>query len=39
VLLKGDAWPGNEGRGAVHRSPAVRGNDAKRVLLAIDPLE
>lgn len=39
VLLKGDAWPGNEGRGAVHRSPAVRSHDAKRVLLAIDPLE
>lgn len=39
VLLKGDGWPGNEGRGAVHRSPAVNECEAKRVLLAIDPLD
>lgn len=35
ALLKGDAWPGNEGRGVVHRSPAVR---SPRILLSIDVL-
>lgn len=34
-LLKGEAWPGNEGRGAVHRSPP--GNE-RRMLLSIDLL-
>jgi len=33
-LFKGDVWPGNEGGGAVHRSPAA----APRLLLTIDPL-
>ena len=37
VLLKGEAWPGNVGRGAVHRSPAVPEGTA-RVVLTIDPL-
>ena len=37
LLLKGDAWPKNEGRGAIHRSPP----DSlikKRVLLTLDPM-
>jgi len=38
VLLKGSAWPGNERRGAIHRSPAVIADEAPRVLLAIDGL-
>jgi hypothetical protein len=33
-LLKGEAWPGNRGRGIVHRSPADR--DQPRILLSID---
>ena len=37
VLLKGEAWPDNGGRGAVHRSPAV--SDATpRLVLTLDPL-
>lgn len=35
ALLKGDAWPENEGRGIVHRSPAVLEGDA-RVLITLD---
>jgi SAM-dependent methyltransferase len=34
-LLKGEAWPGNEGRGAVHRSPPVAAGE-RRVLLTIE---
>jgi hypothetical protein len=34
-LLKGESWPGNEGRGAVHRSPALPPGQ-RRVLLTID---
>lgn len=37
VLLKGEAWPGNAGRGAVHRSPAAS-EDAPRIVLTLDPL-
>lgn len=37
-LLKGEAWPGNEGRGAVHRSPAVTAAQGRRVLLTLDSL-
>lgn len=36
VLLKGAAWPGNESRGAIHRSPGVPAGAGARVLLAID---
>lgn len=32
-LLKGEAWPGHEGRGAVHRSPP--GNE-RRMLLSVE---
>ncbi|MCP4598489.1 DUF1826 domain-containing protein [Neptuniibacter sp.] len=35
VLLKGDGWYGNEGLGAVHRSPAVALGD-KRVVVTMD---
>jgi hypothetical protein len=34
-LLKGESWPGNEGRGAVHRSPTPAPGE-RRVLLTID---
>jgi hypothetical protein len=36
VLLKGTAWPGNEARGAVHRSPA--GDGGLRLLVTLDAL-
>lgn len=36
ALLKGGGWVGNEGRGLVHRSPAVLAKQ-KRLLLTIDP--
>ncbi len=36
VLLKGDRWQGNAGRGIIHRSPLVGGSEAPRVLVAID---
>lgn len=35
VLLKGEAWEGNEGNGIVHRSPSVTA-DEKRLLLTLD---
>ncbi len=35
ALLKGEAWPGNEARGVVHRSPPAS-KDAPRLLLTID---
>jgi hypothetical protein len=35
-LFKGDAWPGNAGRGIVHRSPPVHGASRRRVLLCLD---
>jgi hypothetical protein len=35
-LFKGEAWPGNAGRGIVHRSPPVRGARHRRVLLCLD---
>lgn len=36
VLLKGSAWPGNELRGAIHRSPPTPG---PRLLLTMDLLD
>lgn len=36
ALLKGGGWIGNEGRGLVHRSPAM-GAGQPRLLLTIDP--
>lgn len=38
VLLKGALWPGNESRGAIHRSPTVPAAEAPRVLVALDAL-
>lgn len=35
LLLKGDGWYGNEGAGAVHRSPAVSASE-KRVVVTMD---
>lgn len=37
ALLKGEAWSGNEGRGLVHRSPALRPFE-RRLLLTLDML-
>jgi hypothetical protein len=37
LLLKGDAWPDNEGKGAVHRSPPNLCQE-KRLLLTLDPM-
>ena len=37
LLLKGDAWPKNEGKGAIHRSPS-NSLIQKRVLLTLDPM-
>ncbi|MGF1642291.1 MAG: DUF1826 domain-containing protein [Thiotrichales bacterium] len=38
ALLKGSAWQGNAGRGAIHRSPAVPIEAAPRVVLALDAI-
>ncbi|MCS6899760.1 MAG: DUF1826 domain-containing protein [Myxococcales bacterium] len=35
VVLKGNAWPGNEGLGAVHRSPPVEGRNLRRLVLTL----
>jgi Protein of unknown function (DUF1826) len=37
VLLKGEAWPKNSGRGAVHRSPAASAA-SPRLVMTLDPL-
>jgi hypothetical protein len=37
VVLKGEAWPGNAARGAIHRSPATA-SDAQRLVLTLDAL-
>jgi Protein of unknown function (DUF1826) len=36
ALLKGTLWQGNDGRGIVHRSPAVTPDQSPRVLVALD---
>lgn len=36
ILLKGDAYDGNEGRGAVHRSPPIHDLGLRRLVLKID---
>ena len=38
LLLKGEAWPGNAGRGAVHRSPPASA-EAPRLVMTLDPLD
>ena len=35
-LLKGEAFPGNEGRGLVHRSPAIASAGKKRILFSVE---
>ena len=35
-LFKGESWQGNEGAGLVHRSPKVKNEDQKRLLLTLD---
>ncbi len=35
-ILKGDAYPGNAGRGLVHRSPPIAGSGENRVLFCLD---
>lgn len=36
ALLKGDLWPGNAGRGLIHRSPPLGRSGTRRLLLALD---
>ncbi|NVJ04629.1 DUF1826 domain-containing protein [Myxococcus sp. AM001] len=38
ALLKGESWPGNQGNGAVHRSPAIAGSGQRRLFLSIEAL-
>ena len=38
-LFKGKGYPGNEKRGAVHRSPPETSAEAPRLLLTLDPLD
>lgn len=38
VFFKGILWQGNNGRGAIHRSPAVAPGNGPRVLLVIDAI-
>ncbi|GHG94669.1 hypothetical protein GCM10012319_57790 [Comamonas sp. KCTC 72670] len=38
ALLKGESWPGNQGNGAVHRSPAIAGSGRRRLFLSIEAL-
>ena len=38
VILKGALWQGNEGLGAIHRSPAITSDEKQRMLLTLDPL-
>lgn len=35
-ILKGDAYPGNAGRGLVHRSPPIGGSGRTRLLFCLD---
>jgi len=35
LLLKGDSWPGNANRGAVHRSPSLGPGNPPRVVLTL----
>jgi hypothetical protein len=38
VLLKGALWQGNEGVGAIHRSPEIAAGAGARTLVTLDPL-
>jgi len=35
-VMKGNAYPGNAGRGLVHRSPPIAGSGQTRVLFCLD---
>lgn len=37
ALLKGELWPGNEGRGIIHRSPAL-GEGERRLFITMDAI-
>lgn len=37
ILLKGEAWPNNAGRGVVHRSP-IASRTSPRLVMTLDPL-
>lgn len=37
-LMKGERWQGNEGRGAVHRSPKLSEGQPRRLLLTMDAM-
>lgn len=37
LLLKGERWPGNAGRGVIHRSPCID-DDAPRIVVAFDSI-
>ena len=36
VFLKGESYPGNAGRGVVHRSPPIEASGARRLVLTLD---
>lgn len=36
IFLKGESYPGNAGRGVVHRSPPIEGSGARRLVLTLD---
>jgi hypothetical protein len=36
LVLKGELWPNNRGRGAIHRSPPIEGTGSRRLVLIID---
>lgn len=38
-LFKGELWPGNENRGAVHRSPTVKPLSPHRIVMTLDEVE
>jgi len=38
VFFKGKLWQGNEGRGAIHRSPAMMPESGPRILLVMDAI-
>ena len=38
VLLKGELFPGNAGRGAVHRSPPIERTGERRIVFTLDTL-
>jgi Protein of unknown function (DUF1826) len=38
IVLKGEGWPGNAGRGAVHRSPSVAAAGGRRLVFKLTAL-